>query len=326
MAAPRIVWFDEDVATEVALVGGKCRGLARLVAAGAPVPRGFAVTTAAFLEAQAEDPAAPAVAETLAGVDPADETTAVRAEQAIAALLDGHPLPASIATEVAAAYARLCAELGSDDVAVAVRSSATAEDLEGASFAGQQETYLNIAGADAVLAAVRRCWTSLYTARAIHYRARTPHGAEGPLAMAVVVQALVPARAAGVLFTVNPQTGDGDQVVIEASWGLGEAVVSGHVTPDRFVLAKGTGETVESRVAHKGERVMPVPGGTVTEAVPGPYQALPCLTAGQRRALCDMAVGLERELGGPQDIEWAVDDGGTHHLLQARPVTALGAG
>jgi pyruvate,water dikinase len=323
MTTQRIVWFDDPRAVDVALVGGKCRGLATLVAAGAPVPVGFAVTTEAFHEDLAARGVAAAVAEALSTVDPADETTAVRAEAAIGTLAGDAWMPAALATEIAGAYRRLCDESGGDGVAVAVRSSATAEDLDGASFAGQQDTFLNIEGADAVLAAVRRCWDSLYTARAILYRARTQHGGEHPLGMGVVVQALVPARAAGVIFTVNPLSGDTGQAVIEAAWGLGEAVVSGSVTPDRFVVDKRTGETLESSVAHKVHRVVPVGGGTETETVPPAYQGLPCLTAGQRRSLCAMASELERQLGGPQDIEWAVDHGGASHLLQARPVTAV---
>jgi pyruvate,water dikinase len=324
MSAQRIVWFDDPRAVDVALVGGKCRGLATLVAAGAPVPMGFAISTEAFREDLAARGVAAAIAEALSSVDPADEATAVRAEAAIATLAGDAPLAGELATEIAGAYRRLCDEAsGEGAVAVAVRSSATAEDLAGASFAGQQDTFLNIEGAEAVLAATRRCWDSLYTARAILYRARTQHGGEHPLGMGVVVQALVPARAAGVIFTVNPLSGDAGQAVIEAAWGLGEAVVSGAVTPDRFVVDKRTGETLESSVAHKAHRVVPVGGGTETESVPAAYQALPCLTAGQRRSLCAMASELERELGGPQDIEWAVDHGGASHLLQARPVTAV---
>jgi rifampicin phosphotransferase len=318
-----VAWFDDAVATDVAVVGGKFCGLTALAGVGVSVPPAFCVTTAAYREALTATGIDARIGPLLEAVDPARPETGERASADLCAIFDEHPLPARVGDAIAAAYGELCAAGGAGDVAVAVRSSATAEDLAEASFAGQQDTFLNVTGASAVAESVAACWRSLYSARAIQYRATRGEGLGGELAMAVVVQVLIPARASGVMFTSSPLAADGDQVLIEGSWGLGEAVVAGLVTPDRFLVDKRTGRTSMSRVAQKTVRVVRSPIGTVEEEVPAAYQCMPCLTARDRRELAELGARVEASFGSPQDIEWAIDDNGERHLLQARPVTAL---
>jgi pyruvate,water dikinase len=204
---------------------------------------------------------------------------------------------------------------------VAVRSSATAEDLPGASFAGQQETYLNINGIEQVLAAVKRCWASLWTARAIGYRARQGIGEQG-LSLAVVVQMLVPAEAAGILFTANPVTGQREQAMISAAWGLGEAVVGGLVTPDSLIVDKASGTVVDRQTADKQVMTARIDAGTREQPVPAELRRAPVLDDQAAAELVQLGTQIEQLFGMPMDIEWALADG-AFAILQARPITAL---
>jgi pyruvate,water dikinase len=226
-------------------------------------------------------------------------------------------MPPEIAGAIASAYASLS---GAKPV-VAVRSSATAEDLPQASFAGQQDSYLNIEGTAAVLNAVKRCWASLWTARAIGYRARRQIGVEG-LGLAVVVQRLVPAEVAGILFTANPANGRRNEAVINAAWGLGEAVVGGEVTPDTYTVDKETGDVIQREIADKGTMTVRVNGGTESQPVPEELRRAPSLSDDQVAELVDLGVRIEELYGDPRDIEWALADG-EFAILQARPITAL---
>ena len=225
----------EDQAATLELVGGKAASLARLIQSGLPVPGGFSVTTKAYRHFVAENQLQPQIMIALEHVDPAQPETLEAASRTITSLFAAAPIPTQIANAVVEAYLALPGE----SPAVAVRSSATAEDLPTASFAGQQETFLNLDHAGAVLEDTRKCWASLWTARAIGYRARQGIDPED-VALAVIIQLLVPADAAGILFTANPLEGQRDQIVISASWGLGEAVVGGMVTPDTLTLEKET--------------------------------------------------------------------------------------
>ena len=258
---------------DVATAGGKGVGLGGLVQAGLPVPSGFVLSTAAyadFVEAnhlQAGIRELAALSPTAAPQDYEDASRRIRA------LFTGGTMPAAIAAELGAAYGLL----GNGDAAVAVRSSATAEDLASASFAGQQETYLNVRGAEDLAAAVTDCWASLWTARAMAYRAREGIGPD-TVRLAVVVQQMVDAEAAGVMFTANPANGRRDQTVISAAWGLGESVVSGSVTTDDVVVEAGTGRVLSRRTADKevmtvyadrGTREQPVPSGAPSPARTG---------------------------------------------------------
>lgn len=275
-------------------VGGKAAHLGELIAAGFGVPPGFVVTT-------------PAYARAAAGLDPA------RPDRVRAGLADA-PVPPAVAAAVRAAYARL-----GPDVPVAVRSSATAEDLPWASFAGQQDTFLNVVGDDAVLDAVRRCWASLWTDRAVSYRAAQGIDDRG-VQLAVVVQRMVDAQVAGVLFTADPVTGTRTRTVIDASPGLGEAVVSGAVVPDRVVV---DADGVRTTLGTKAVRVRPLPGGGTEQVTTTGAAGRACLTDAQVAALAELGRRVEAHFGAPQDVEWAIDAAGALWLTQARPITTL---
>ena len=225
-----------DPRADLETVGGKGMSLAKLAKAGMPVPGGFHVTTEAYREFVVANNLQAGINEALKHVDTAQPSTLETASEAISRLFAQADIPGDLANAIVNAYA----DLPGSNPAVAVRSSATAEDLPDASFAGQQETYLNITGADQVLEATKKCWASLWTARAIGYRARQNIGAEG-VALAVVVQLLINAETAGIMFTANPLNGNRDEAVINAAWGLGEAVVGGAVTPDTLTVNKLTG-------------------------------------------------------------------------------------
>src|SRR5205823_2741043 len=257
--SPLVLTLDDASAT-LEVVGGKGASLSRLAAAGLPVPPGFHLTTAAYRRFVAVNNLQVEIVRAAAEAR-ADDPAALNAAAArIAALFTAGTIPG----EVAAAIRRAYADLGPDDPAVAVRSSATAEDLPALSFAGQQETYLNVRGAAKVLDAVKRCWASLWTARAIGYRARQGIPPE-EVSLAVVVQELVPADAAGILFTANPLTGARDQVMLNAAWGLGEAIVGGQVTPDTVVVDKASGRIREQEISEKAVMTVRTSEGTHEE-------------------------------------------------------------
>ncbi|MEO3802482.1 PEP/pyruvate-binding domain-containing protein [Nonomuraea sp. B1E8] len=290
----------DDAAADLATAGGKGASLARLARAGLPVPGGFHVTTDAYraFVADFRDEIIRA-----SSADPA----------AIARMFAEHDMPAEIAEEIRHAYAAL-----GGDVPVAVRSSATAEDLPGMSFAGQQDTYLNIRG-DALLDAVRRCWASLWNPRAIAYRDQNgvPHD---DVALAVVVQKLVDADAAGVMFTANPVTGARDETVINASWGLGEAVVGGQVTPDTVVVSGGA--VVQSRTADKTVMTVRTTTGTEERPVPGDLRGTAVLDDARAVELAGIGARIQTLYGTPMDVEWASRDG-AFAIVQARPITGI---
>lgn len=287
---------------DIALAGGKGANLGELVRAGFPVPPGFVVTTQAYdlFVDQAQ------IAAELQGSD----------GERLRALFD-RPIPDDLAAAIADAYAALTADTPG---IVAVRSSATAEDLADASFAGQQDTFLGVSGSAAVLDAVRRCWASLWTDRAIAYRAKAE--VTGPVRLAVVVQRLIDADAAGVLFTANPANGRRSESVINAAWGLGEAIVGGAVTPDEIVV--GDTAVLRRTTADKAVRTVRTAGGTRTTALAGNLRRAEVLDDAQALALATLGRQVEDHFGTPQDIEWALA-GGELWLTQSRPITALPA-
>ena len=300
----------------LATVGGKAANLGELARAGLPVPAGFCLTTSAYLDATAS-PALADVHRALAATAPDDLAgLAALAAKARALVLDAD-VPAGIDAAVRAAYAAL-----GTDTAVAVRSSATAEDLPFASFAGQQDTFLNVVGADAVLAAVRRCWASLWTDRAVTYRA--VQGIEpSAVALAVVVQRMVDAAVAGVLFTANPVTGRRHEAVIDASPGLGEAVVSGAVNPATSCSTAPRDGSSSGELGTRACVIRPLPGGG-TERVAQPDAGLaPSLDDAQLAALELLGRRAEVHFGSPQDLEWAIGRDGAVWLTQSRPITTL---
>ncbi|MFC7622795.1 PEP/pyruvate-binding domain-containing protein [Microlunatus sp. GCM10028923] len=296
----------------LSLAGGKAISLGRLLRAGFPVPPGCCVSTEAYALA-ADHPSVRAAVDRLLAADP-DQRPARSAE--VRDALTTAPIPDRVAAEVAAGYAGL----GPDRV-VAVRSSATAEDLPYASFAGQQDTYLGIAGTEAVLDAVRRCWASLWTERAVAYRdaAGIDHRS---VRLAVVVQRLLDASVAGVIFTADPVTGHRGTTVIDASPGLGEAVVSGAVNPDHFAVASATGLVLQRTPGDKRVRIRPAATGG-TERVELPADPEPCLDDDQLAALTALGRRVHDHEGAAQDLEFAITADGTLWLTQARPITTL---
>ena len=293
VGSPLVVDLGELRAADLPRVGGKAANLGELISAGLPVPGGFCLTTEAYARAAAD----------------VDTTDPARARD----LLRTVAVPDDIAAAITAAYRAL------GEVPVAVRSSATAEDLPTASFAGQQDTYLNVVGVEALLDAVRRCWASLWTDRAVAYRAELGID-DAEVRLAVVVQRMVDAQVAGVLFTADPVSGRRTRAVLDASPGLGEAVVSGMVNPDH--LAVEHGRVVDRRLGDKAVAVRALPGGG-TERVELASGSDACVTDRQAVELAALGRRVERHFGVPQDIEWALDGAGAIWLTQARPITSL---
>lgn len=305
-----------DASATLDQVGGKGASLARMAAAGLPVPPGFNVTTAAYRRFVTEQGLQEQILSAVPAATASQPATLEEASRQIQELFAQRAMPDDIARAIGQAYAAL----GGGDPAVAVRSSATAEDLPEMSFAGQQETYLNMHGEAVVLDAVKRCWASLWTARAIGYRAR--HGiAPEDVSLAVVVQEMVPAEAAGILFTANPLTGERGQVMINAAWGLGEAIVGGQVTPDTFVVDRASGKITEQVISDKNVMTVRTPKGTHEEPVPADRRTRAALSPAQAAELARIGVQVEDFYGQPLDIEWALH-GGRFFILQARPITA----
>ncbi|MDP8929648.1 MAG: PEP-utilizing enzyme [Actinomycetota bacterium] len=309
-ALPVVFPLDALERGDLDLAGGKGANLGELVRAGLPIPAGFVVTTPAYELFVAHN----RLGETIAWGLYEGGGAAIRAA------FEAAPIPPQIEQEVLAAYQQLGRE------PLAVRSSATAEDLPEAAFAGQQDTFLNIVGVDALLDAVRRCWASLWTDRAIAYRARLGLD-RATVKLAVVVQRLVAAEAAGVLFTANPVTGARDEVVIDANPGLGEAVVAGLVTPDHFVLKRRRlgwgGWRIAERRPGLREVIVRARAGGGTEHVEGAATpAAPALPDRALQRLAQLGAAIERHFGAPQDVEWAWANAELF-ILQARPITAL---
>jgi pyruvate,water dikinase len=235
------------------------------------------------------------------------------------------PVPDWLERAIRDAYGDVTSEAGGEDVPVAVRSSATAEDSSTASFAGMQETFLNVCGPDELMVAVRSCWASLFGARTVFYRAQGGYP-QAEMDIAVVVQRQIRSQVAGVMFTIDPATGREDRLVIEGSFGLGETVVSGAVSPDRYVVDKETLATVTREVRLKEVVIEPLPGGGTEQRELGPDERLaPVLSDEEVRSLAELGVAIEEHYGSPQDTEWAIDENHEEWILQSRPVTAVGA-
>lgn len=316
MTSYTVTLDTKDDSLEV--VGGKGRSLAKMTNAGFHVPGGFQVTTAAYrsfvadnnLQDQILEFAKPAVVEGR----PSFEQSSTNIQGLFAEI----ELAEEITSEIRAAYESLDRE-----PPVAVRSSANAEDLPGLSFAGQQETYLNVTGADAVVAAVRNCWSSLWTAQAISYRHQNGIDQDS-VAMAVVVQIMVPSEVSGILFTANPATGERNEIIINASFGLGEAVVSGQVTPDTYIVDKANKTVKETMIGPKEQKIISDGAqGVKMEDVSASERDQSSLSDDMLTELIETVLKIEALYDGlPQDIEWAFSNGKLH-LLQSRPITNL---
>jgi pyruvate,water dikinase len=308
--------------------GGKSSALGELLAADIPVPAGFGISAAAFSAFMAESELRVFAQRALERVDVADVDSVGEASRSIVEAVRSAALPEAVRSEVRERYAMLGAPAADRTAPVAVRSSAVGEDGQLATFAGQQDTYLWVRGVDAVCEAVRDCWASVYSVPAIAYRARLGDGAEP--AMGVTVQAMVDAEVSGVMFTCNPVSGDPSMVAINASWGLGLAVVGGEVTPDDYLVSKVTGEVVREHVHDKAMQYVPRPDGRGAHAVevePERREAR-CLDAAALSALVAIGRRVERHFGSHQDVEWAIARGAQPpdgvFIVQSRPVTATG--
>jgi pyruvate,water dikinase len=307
-------------------VGGKNASLGEMISAGVNVPPGYAVTTDSYLHFITETGIKERIQKVLADMQIGDIGALDAAGEEIRQMIQSAPIPEDIRTAIGDAYAALCQTCGIEPAPVAVRSSATAEDLPTASFAGQQDTYLWINQLDQVVEKVQRCWASLFTSRAIDYRIKNNFPHEKVL-ISVGVQKMVNAKAAGVMFTLNPTNGDPSKVVIEGSWGLGETVVSGSVNPDKFVVDKIIMETSERTVSTKHiECVFDMDRGEVIDAdVDSERQCTCCLEDREVKELVRIAKGIEKHYGRPMDIEWAIDKDFSFpenvFIVQARPET-----
>ena len=320
---PHILWLDHEGAPGNPLLGGKFASLAEMTAAGFAVPMGFGVTTTAYRTFMAH-----------AGLD--DKAAFVREAARRAALADigsararlveaigAAPMPDKLETAIRRNYAILEERTGRAGAPVAVRSSGEAEDLADASFAGQYDTYLWIAGADAVLRQVRACWASMFGDTALSYRADGDGVAAGGDGICVGIQQMVEARAAGVMFTLDPLNGDRSKIVMEACWGLGEGVVKGDVTPSRFTVDKVTLEIVQREIVPQSEEYRFDPASGVVRLMPlAPERGhAACIEDAQALALATLAKRIEGHRGAAQDIEWAIGADGEVRVLQVRPET-----
>lgn len=320
-----IVWFDRYDHEHKPFVGGKNASLGEMMMAELPVPPGFAVTTVAYEQMWQDADLVADVNELLASIDHDDFAANRNISEQIRARIEAVPVPDDVVSDVTEAYAALCAHCGVDDLPVAVRSSATAEDLPDASFAGQQDTYLWIKGADSVIDHVRQCWSSIFTDRAIAYRHAKGYLHQG-VAMAVGVQKMVDPISSGVAFTLNPSNGDRSQVAIDASWGLGEAVVSGEVTPDNFLVDKVLREVIKREISDKCVEYRLTEDGVVDKVeITGDRRTTPAVTDEDLTAISVLARRAEKHYGCPQDVEWALDKhlpaGENVVMLQSRPET-----
>jgi pyruvate,water dikinase len=326
-----VLWFETVRNTDVPIVGGKNASLGEMINAGLPVPPGFAVTAYSY-EKFIEDTR---IAEKIYQViketvtDPNDPKQYDNASKKIRELINRTSMPKDVENAVRSAYKTLCKKLNLKDAFVAVRSSATAEDLPDASFAGQQETFLNVKGVDDLLDKVVKCWSSLFTPRAIFYRNEKGFAHE-KVFISVGVQKMVNSRAAGVMFTINPVTGNNDEIVIEGNYGLGESVVSGAVNPDDFVVDKETMKITSRRIARKTIQYIrdPDTGKTVHLDVPEDKQKETCLNDEEIMKLAELGKLIEGHYGKAMDIEWAIDGDLSFpknmFLVQARPETVWG--
>ncbi len=323
-AMPLLSWFDEVGVQDRPAVGGKGGSLGELVRAGIRVPPGYVVTTEAFRQFMAGIDPAGEIRQAVAALDPEDVPALQARLGEIRGRMRDAPLSDRLRQVIEGGYGRL--DEGGAGVPVAVRSSATSEDSADASFAGLQDTYLWVRGCGDVVDRLRECWSSLYSMESVSYRLRRGMS-EDELAIAVVVQRMVDARASGVMFTRSPTTGDPSVIAIEASWGLGSCVVSGEVTPDTLLVNKITGEIVKRQVSKKQVRHVPdlEAGGVRVEAVPDDLQEAGVLDEGHIAELVETARRVERHYGCAQDIEWAIEhapgEGTGVYLLQSRPET-----
>jgi pyruvate, water dikinase len=321
-----VLWFKDLGKEDIPLVGGKCANLGELIGKVAvPVPNGFAITAYAYKYVLEKTKAKEKIESILSGADITDMEALNEASGQIRKHIENMPIPLEIEKDILKKYQELCKKSGRLNLPVAVRSSATAEDLPGASFAGQQDTYLNVTG-KTLMESVKRCWSSLFTPRAIVYRKEKGFSHDEVL-ISVAVQELIFSKASGVMFTLEPVSGAKDKVVINASWGLGEAVVSGQVNPDEYIVQKKSLEIIEKQISKKDRQIISdKTGGTKWVSLPPVMQNKSTLTDKDIVRIAKYGIQIENHYGVSQDIEWAIDDRGKIFILQARPETIHGDG
>ncbi len=323
MSEPRLVVNLADVSTaDHALVGGKASKLGEVVRQGLPVPPGMVITTDAYDAFVDGTGIGPTIAQALAGIDPARSETVEAASRNIRDAFERSEFPETLAAPIRKALERFTQE--NSVTWSAVRSSATAEDLEGASFAGLQETYLNVRGTDAILEAVRKCWGSLFTPRVLVYRTKKgfDHSA---VRLAVLVQKMVDSTTSGILFTRDPNTGE-NHMIIEAGWGLGEAIVGGEVTPDHYVVDGASQRIILKQVSEQAFRLVRDPeGGNRKEDIPPEERGRQKLSDERIQRLASLARVIESHYRRPMDVEWCAD-AGSLYIVQARPITTVPSG
>ena len=325
-AKPIVCWFEDFNNDSVALVGGKCSSLGELINAGVRVPPGFALTTHGYAQFMRDAGIQSEITALLTGLDHQDMDKLEEASRVIREMIESRPMSIELEDQIAESYRKLSVRSCIPAVPVAVRSSATAEDLPGASFAGQQDTYLWIRGIDSVMHHVRRCISSLYTGRAIAYRMKMgfPHE---QVAISVGIQKMANSLTAGVMFTIHPTNGDRSVIVIDSNFGFGESVVSGEVTPDHFVVNKVALDIMERTISTKTVcyTVDFKEQKSVALDVPFERQNIQSIVDDEITELAWMGKQIEKHYGRPMDIEWAIDKdlpaGGNIFILQARPET-----
>ena len=305
---PYVLWFRDCDKSCLSRVGGKNASLGEMTHAGIRVPPGFAVTTAAYRDFLEQASLGPEIKKILDRLDREDIEATQQASLTIRQMMAAADILPQIEDAIRSAYQKLCADCRVPDLPVAVRSSATAEDLPGASFAGQQDTTLWVCSAGSVVIRTAVCWSSLFTPRAIAYRNQMGFPHEKVL-ISVGVQKMANARSAGVMFTLNPTNGDRSKIAIDANWGLGESVVSGEVTPDNYLVDKVTFDIIKRTISPKLVEYVPDPAARRVQFcdVPLERQDIPCLSDEEIVALAQLGKGIEQHYGAPQDIEWAID-------------------
>lgn len=313
--------FEHISKEDIGIAGGKGANLGELTQAGIPVPPGFVITAKTYNKFMNDTGILNNIMDILNGIDINNTKQLQNSAEKIKKIIINTPIPEDITALIIEAYNALCQKIGVDDVLVAIRSSATAEDLPEASFAGQQDTFLNIYGSEYVIEYVRKCWASLFEARAIFYREEN-NFEHSKVYIAVIVQEMVESEKAGVMFTVNPSTGE-DVTLIEGSWGLGEAVVSGSVTPDTYYIDKKNNKVLNFSVADKKVMFEKLPSGETKQVdVSEKLRNKRVLSEEELVELTEMGKRIQKHYNAPQDTEWAFYDN-TLYMLQSRPITTL---
>ena len=326
-ATQKYVISLEEAPEDINVVGGKALGIIRLVKNKIPTTPGFIVSTSAFSEFLRQSGLGRVIEDAIETLEEkASQDRVDKISRNIIEKIESAEMPREIAEDVVNAYRDLCLRVtGSERCRVAVRSSAVAEDLSSAAFAGQHDTFLNVIGAENVIQSIKKCWASLFNARALVYRKAKGLVNVESLLMAVIVQLMVDSRSSGVTFTVNPLDGDPDIVVIESIWGLGEYIVRGIVTPDKLVIDKKSLKVVEKFISKKDREYVydPVKGVNSEKPVDEKRAGEQSISDQEAIEIAKVAIRLEELLGSPVDVEWAIDSSGRLYILQVRPVTSL---